>query len=40
MRWPVMMYYHCLWPSVLVNTAEGMPCVYAQQILQFDLDDV
>ncbi len=38
MRWPVMMYYHCLWPSMLVITAESMPCVYAQQ--QFDLDDV
>lgn len=34
------MYDHCLLSSMLVITAGSMPCVYAQQILQFDLDDV
>ena len=38
MRWPVMMNYHRLWPSMLVIAAASIPWLYAQE--QFDLDDV
>ena len=40
MRWPVMMYNHCRWSSMLVVTAGSMSCVYAQQIFKSDLNDV